>query len=228
MIRRLYFSGLLAAAMAVMTTHARAKPVLFGPANPGAENGAEDWWQGARGGGHIAIDNTDPASGTNDFTLGNTRLDGDNSADRRSVAFPLGPAAAGAKPVTFSFAYKLTDEVKPGDNMRVQLRFFDRGTNFLSEKDFWVGSKSRDSAMNRYRTLTVAGIPMPRHARMADIRVTENFWGDHWSSGTGRFDDFRVTPTTHSMLFYAVSAVVSLGIAFLAALWFLKRKKQKA
>ncbi len=119
-----------------MTMPARAKPVLIGPANPGAEIGTDGWWFGTRGHAYMAIDNTDPASGHKDFTLGNTNRDGDNSADWRSVKFPLGPAAAGAKPITFSFAYKFTDAVRLGDNMRVQLRFFDWATNYISQREF--------------------------------------------------------------------------------------------
>jgi serine/threonine protein kinase len=187
--------------------------ILIGPANPGAENGPDEWCWGASGGGYLSIDNTDPASGDNDFTLGNTNLDGDNSADWRSVIFPLGPATAGAKPITFSFAYKLTDEVQAGDNVRVQLRFFDQTTNFVGEKNFWLGSKSHDSAMTRYKTITVGGIHAPRRAKVADVHVCINLYGDHWSSGTGRFDDLTVTTTKHSLLFKAgVIVAVLIGI----------------
>jgi hypothetical protein len=206
---------------------ATASPVLLGPGNPGAEDGPDAWWRGASGGGYLSIDNTDPASGNNDFTLGNTNLDGDNSADWRSVIFPLGQAAKGAQPMTFSFAYKLTDEVKAGDNMRVQFRFFDHATNFLGQKEFWLGSKSQDSAMNSYKTITVDGIHAPRRAEVADIRASINLYGDRWSSGTGRLDDFSVTTTKRSLLLEVViPAVALLGITVAAALLLHFRRKR--
>ncbi|MGB7745977.1 MAG: hypothetical protein WBN75_01650 [Verrucomicrobiia bacterium] len=183
-----------AAAVAVaLPVLAAARPIMLGPANPGAENGPDEWWRGASGGSFLSIDDTDPASGANDFTLGNSAVDGTNSADWRAVIFPLGPAADGAEPITFSFAYELTDKVKAGDNIRVQLRFFDKATNFLGQREYWLGSKSQDSAMTSYKTVTTGNIHAPPKAQVADIRVSVNLYGDRWSSGTGRFDDFSVT-----------------------------------
>ncbi len=170
-----------------------ARPVMLGPANPGAENGPDAWWRGASGGGFLSIDNYDPATGNSDFTLGNTNLDGTNSAEWRAVIFPLGLAATGAEPITFSFAYKLTNAVKAGDNIHVQLRFFDKSTNYLGQRDYLLGSKSDDSAMTSYKTNTARGILAPSKAQVADICVNINVNGDRWSSGTGRFDDFSVT-----------------------------------
>jgi serine/threonine protein kinase len=197
------------------------KPMMLGPANPGAEDGPDGWWVAANGGARsfFIIDHTDPASGDYDFTLGNTNLDGDNSAERRSVIFPLGPAASGARPITFSFAYKLPDEVNAGDNMLVKLRFFDHATNFISEKNFWIGSRSRDSAMTRYKTMTLGDIHAPRRAEVADVIASVNSYGDHWSSGTARFDNFSVTVANHSSLFKAgVVAGAMIGICALILL----------
>jgi len=187
------FCAAVTAVAAALPAMSVARPIFIGPGNPGAENGPHEWWWGACGGSFLSIDDTDPASGTNDFTLGNSTVDGTNSADWRAVIFPLGPAAAGAKPITFSFAYKLTDEVKAGDNIRVQLRFFDKATNFVGERNFWLGSKSGDSAMTGYKTIITRGIHAPPKAQVADVRVSVNLYGDRWSSGTGRFDDFSVT-----------------------------------
>jgi serine/threonine protein kinase len=188
-------------------------PILIGPSNPGAEDGPDGWWVAANGGARsfFIIDHTDPASGDYDFTLGNTNLDGDNSAERRSVMFPLGPATAGARPITFSFAYKLPDEVNAGDNMLVKLRFFGHATNFISEKNFWIGSRSRDSAMTRYKTMTVGGVRAPRRAELADVIASVNSYGDHWSSGTARFDNFSVTVAPHSLLAKAAVVAAVLG-----------------
>ncbi len=185
--------------------------VVIGPANPGAEDGSDAWWVGASGKGYLFVDQTDSASGTNDFTLGNTNTVGDNSAGWRSVIFPLGPAAAGAKPITFSFAYKLIDDVNPGDNVHVQLRFFDRTTNWLREKDFVLGDSSHDSAMLRYKTVTAGGIYAPSRAKLADINVFVNAFGRKWSSGEARFDDFSVTTTTNYWL-PCILATALLGI----------------
>jgi hypothetical protein len=207
---------------------AMARQIMIGPANPGAEDGSDGWWVGASGKSYLLVDHTDPASGISDFSLGNTNLDGDHSAGWRSVIFPLGPAAAGAKPITFSFTYKLIDEVKPGDNILVQLRFFDQATNWISERDFPLGDSSHDSAMSRYKTVSVGDIRAPRRAQVADVHVNINFQGYHWSSGTGRFDDFSVKVTTHSLLLEViVLAVVLLGITITAAFLLHSRRKNK-
>jgi len=204
------------------------KPMILGPGNPGAEDNSDGWWVAANGGARsfFIIDHTDPASGDYDFTLGNTNIDGDNSAERRSVIFPLGPAASGAKPLAFSFAYKLPDEVNAGDNLLVKLRFFDRATNFLSEKNFWVGSRSGDSTMAHYKTITAAGIAVPRRAEVADVVASVNSYGEHWSSGTARFDDFSVTTAPHSVLFKIVAVVgatAGIGVLILLLVGFWRR-----
>lgn len=222
-----FIVGLLVMSVAAMPM--MAKQILIGPANPGAEDGSDGWWVGASGKSYLLVDHTDPASDTSDFALGNTNLDGDNSAGWRSVIFPLGPAAAGAKPITFSFTYKLVDEVKAGDNVLVQLRFFDKATNWISERDFVLGDSSHDSAMSRYKAVTVGDIRAPRRAQVADVHVNINFQGYHWSSGTGRFDDFSVKVTTHSLLLEVgipVAAILGIVIATL----FLSRsgRKQRA
>jgi hypothetical protein len=206
---------------------ATARQIMIGPANPGAEDGSDGWWVGASGKGYLLVDHTDPASDTSDFTLGSTNLDG---AEWRSVIFPLGPAAAGAKSITFSFAYKLADEVKPGDNVLVQLRFFDKATNWISQRDFLLGDSSHDSAMNRYKTVTVTGLHAPLHAEVADIRFNINGYRSPypWSSGTARFDDFSVKVTTISPLIeIGVPAAALLGITITAAFLLHSRRKNK-
>jgi hypothetical protein len=214
----------VAAAVAVaLPTMAVARPVMLGPANPGAENGPDEWWTGASGGSFLSIDNTDPATGNSDFTLGNSAVDGTNSAQWRAVIFPLGPAAAGAEPITFSFTYKLTDEVKAGDNIRVQLCFFDKTTNFVGQKEFWLGSKSGDWAMTSYKTVTTGNIQAPLKAQVADVRVSINLPGDRWSSGTGRFDDFSVT-TVSGWHWMKILVITGLGLGMvLLVTWIIRR-----
>jgi hypothetical protein len=209
----------VAAVVVALPAMAVARPVFLGPGNPGAENGPDEWWRAANGSSFLSIDNYDPATGNSDFTLGNRAIDGTNSAEWRAVIFPLGPAAAGAKPITFSFAYKLTNEVKAGDNIRVQLRFFDKTTNYLGQRDYLLGSKSDDSAMTSYKINTARGILAPLKAQVADICVNINVNGDHWSSGAGQFDDFSVTTVPRSPLFMiGIGAAILLGVGALTVL----------
>jgi hypothetical protein len=212
-----------------LPTMAAARPVMLGPGNPGAENGPDEWWRSANGSSFLSIDNYDPATGNSDFTLGNSAVDGTNSAEWRAVIFPLGPAAAGAEPITFSFAYKLTNEVKAGDNIRVQLRFFDKTTNYLGQRDYLLGSKSDDSAMTSYKTNTARGIHAPLKAQVADVCVNININGDHWSSGTGRFDDFSVT-TVPGWRWVKLLVITVLGLGLGTALvvlvmWMLRTRR---
>ena len=217
------FCAVVAAIAVALPAMVAARPVMLGPGNPGAENGPDEWWHGASDGSFLSIDNTDPATGNSDFTLGNSAVDGTNSAQWRTVIFPLGPAAAGAKPITFSFAYKLTDEVKAGDNIRVQLCFFDKTTNFLGQRDFLLGSKSDDSAMTSYKTITARGIQAPLRAQVADVRVSINLPGDRWSSGTGRFDDFSVT-TVRGWSWAKLLVITALAMGLMVLLtWIIRR-----
>jgi hypothetical protein len=56
-------------------------------------------------------------------------------------------------------------------------------------------------------------------AQVADICVSINSYGSRWSSGTGRFDDFSVTPVPHSLLFKAgVGTAVLFGVGALTVL----------
>ena len=223
-MKRFSLSVLGLLAIAVIALFLFPRRVTIGPANPGAEDGSDAWWVGTSGKGYLFVDQTDPGGGANDFTLGNTNSVGDNSAGWRSVIFPLGPAAAGARPISFSFAYKLVDDVNPGDNVYVQLRFFTQSTNWLREKDFVLGDSSHDSAMSYYKTVAVSGIYAPYRARLADINVFVNAFGRHWSSGDARFDNFSVATTTHSWL-PCILAVALLGMMGTVMLLFYFREK---
>lgn len=208
--RAFSFVRLLVAVMGMMAMPVMAKQILLGPPDPDAEQGMDEWNHGTSGTGYQSIDNTDPASGAGDFTLGNTNAARENHADWRSQIFPLGPAAAGAQPVTFSFSYKLTDTVNDGDNIRVQLRFYDKANNFIGQNEYLVGSGSNDSEMTRYKKLTYTGIRAPRRAQGADVTFSANFYDvDRWSSGTARFDDFSVTTTSPFPLF-RISVVLAI------------------
>lgn len=195
----------IAAAMCMETLPALSAPkqILLGPPDGGAEQG-DQWYYGTNGAAYLFFDDADPNHGGNDFTLGNKTAGEENRADWRSQLFSLGPAAGGAGPMTFSFAYKFTGKVNPGDNIAVFFRFFDEtGTNFLGQHYIPLGSSSGDSEMTGYKTATFAnlravknatGIRLPKGARTvtADIWVTCNIFGP-WTSGDARFDDFSVT-----------------------------------
>jgi serine/threonine protein kinase len=149
------------------------KQIVLGP--PDSGGAGENWFTGVNGGGSVSADFDDPATkGGCDFTLNNTVAGKGNLADWRSQNFALGPAAAGARPITFSFSYKLPDTVNGQDNIRVELRFFDKtGTNYHAEKMILVGSATSDSGMTRYKRVVVGNILAPRNAQTADVRINE-------------------------------------------------------
>ena len=223
------FKSLLAA-MSVTAFPVMAKPVLLGPENPGAESGMDYWYYGSEGAASTTIDSSDPADGANDFTLENSVAGSTNAANWRSFIFPLGPAVRGASPMTFSFAYEFPGQVKQGDNMHIQLRFYNDATNFISQKDIWLGYNSHDSAMTSYRTNVMTGVRAPRHAEFSDVTLTANFYpGDSWSSGIGRFDDICVTAVPPLSLGWAIiwSLIVLLGAVCLMVLFLILARRRK-
>lgn len=219
---------LVAMMSGIMAMPAVAGQILLGPPDPGAEQGMDDWNHGTSGAGYQSIDDTDPATGAGDFTLGNTNAARENHADWRSQIFPLDHAAAGIQPVTFSFSYKLTDAVNDGDNIRVQLRFYDKATNFIGQKEFLVGSSSHDSEMTAYKKMTFAGIRAPRKAQVADVTFSANFYDvDRWSSGTGRFDDFSVTTASRFPFFKVIVAPAMLLLIAGLTAWFMRYRSHR-
>jgi hypothetical protein len=169
--------------------------IFLGPANAGAESEFESWYNGVLGGGLVDIGTDDPATGLSYFRIGITNAAAYpvNHADLRSVMFPLGPKEKKHRPFTFSFTYKLPEVVKAGDNIEVNLRFFDQTeTNFLGQKTILVGSSTADSKMSEYKTMTVSNIVVPDGALKADVWVEANIFGS-WTSGAAQFDDFSVT-----------------------------------
>jgi hypothetical protein len=215
----LLLNGLMvAAALMLMPAPANAKTIMLGPPDPGAEHGFDYWYHGTQAAGFLFVDDTDPETGHNDFTLGNTNAGAENHADWRSQNFPLRPAAKGAAPITFSFSYELPDNVSSSDNIRVELRFFDAsGTNFLAENMTPVGSASGDSNMTRYKKVTLTNVRAPKRAGTADIWVTANVF-QHWTSGNARFDNFSVTTTTRRNLTPLVIVAGLIGLMILAGI----------
>ena len=103
------------ACFALATMGVSGKEQLFlGPPESGTWSGSEKWLSGANGAGSISYDFDDPGNGVCAFVISNTVAGKGNNADWRCLPFPLGPADGGARPITFSFAYKLSDPVAPG------------------------------------------------------------------------------------------------------------------
>ena len=240
---RLLLPKLLIAGLGVLALPTMARQIMLGPPDPGPEHGFDYWYYGTNGGGYVSIDDTDPNTGTSDFTLGNKTTGSENRADFRSQLFPLHSASGGAEPITISFAYKLPGNVKARDNIAVFFRFFDdTGTNFLGQIPIMLGSSSGDSEMTDYKTMTLTsiralknatGIQLPKDARAttADIWVTCNVF-QPWTSGDARFANFSVTtlPTPPWVSrHWIISIIVLLIILLLPVLTILAiRKRQMA
>jgi hypothetical protein len=214
------FLPLMAALFVTLEISASAKePIFLGPANSGPASGGANWLTGANGAGYTAVDFDDAARDGFDFTISNSVAGKENTADWRCPPFSLGAAADGARPLTFSFAYKLVNAVAKGNNVHVQLRFFDAtGTNFISELVLPLGAHTGNSRMGDYKTLTFSNIFAPRKAGTADVWIDANFF-EPWVSGTARFGDISVTTLPRSLLFQAgVIAIALIGIGALVIL----------
>jgi hypothetical protein len=214
--RRIICAVTAAVAVAV-SAMATAAPILLGPPDPGAEHGFDDWYYGTNGEAWVSVDDADPVTGNHDFILGNRTAGDQNRADWRSRIFPLGPAAKGARPITFSFACKFPGKINGRENMQVYLRFFDAaGTNFFGQKIFRVGFTTGCSNMSSYKTLTFTDIRAPKQARTADVWVTANIFVP-WTSGSGQFDDFSVTTVSRLGLTLLVAfAGLGTGLIIIA------------
>ena len=216
---------LLVTAVLAAPAGAMAGLISLGLANPGAEHGSDGWYWGTNGAAWVSLDHTDPATGEYDFTIGNNTAGHENRADWRSHIFPLGAAANGARPITFSFTYKFPGKINERENLQVFLRFFDAaGTNFFGQKIFRVGFHTGDSNMVNYRTMTITDIIAPRKARSADIWITANIW-EPWTSGVGRFDDFSVT--TVSRLGWTLLVVLGGSLAVLIIIMIAAAKSRR-
>jgi hypothetical protein len=200
--------------------------IFLGPAGSGTTTGYTNWLTGANGAGFTGVDFNDQAEHGCDFVISNTVAGRENNGDWRCVPFSLGAAAGGARPITFSFAYKFENPVIQGDSIHVQLRFFDAtGTNFISERVIPVGTYAADSSMTGYRTITLKGIHAPRKARTVDIWVDANLF-EPWVSGLARFDSFSVTTEPRSLLFktgVAVGVLMGIGGLTVALINFRRR-----
>jgi hypothetical protein len=201
--------------------------VFLGPQNSGAASGGANWFFGENGAGSATIDFDDAHNGGFDFVLSNSVAGTDNKVDWRCPPFSLKGAAGGSRPITFSFAYKLPDAVAKGNNLHVQLRFFDEtGTNFISEHVFPIGAHSGDSRMKDYKERTIENIFAPPKARTADVWINANIF-EPWVSGTARVGDFSVTTVPRSLASQAGIAAGLLaggGALILLFTWLWRRR----
>lgn len=187
--------AIFAGGVAAFSGAAKEAPDLLGPKNPGAESKFSQWYEQSTGAAITSIDKTDPATGCNDFMVANSVPGRRNHAGFCSASFPLGDVAERGRPITLSFAYKLPDKVKPGDNIEVSLEFTEESSMracFLGQRKVLVGSFTGDSEMTRYKTITVTNTFAPENATTAQIWVSANF-SEPWTSGPAQFDDFKVT-----------------------------------
>jgi hypothetical protein len=217
-IARLFLSGTIG--ILTMVHAPAAGEIFLGPTDSGAASGGLNWLNGAYGASTVSVDTSDPAdSGGYDLVISNTVAGKENRSDWRSPPFPLGPAAGGARPITFSFAYKLASKVSWGNNVLVQLRFFDAtGTNYISQRVVQIGTQTGDSAMAGYKTFTMSGIIAPRHARTADVWIDANIF-EPWVSGTAQFANISVTTEPRSWFFkIGVVTAILFGVGILAVL----------
>ncbi len=205
-----------------------AKDQIFvGPPRSNPPGGITNWLTGAHGAGFTSIDQDDAPQSGFDFVISNTVPGEGNNADWRCLPFSLGPASGGARPMTFSFEYKIPDVVAGGNSVHVQLRFFDAtGTGFISEIVLPVGSRPADSKMAGYKTRTVENILAPRNARTTDVWIDANIF-EPWVSGTARFGDFSLTTPPRSWLFKIGMAVfILIGVSILVTLLvYLKQRR---
>lgn len=169
--------------------------LFLGPPNPTIDPPG-DWFSGGdvefpEEGGYI--------EGTGRIDLGTT--DPEGSADFRSQAFELGPAAGGAQTVDIEFFFKFLEEVQEGDDVLVQFRFFDdfedQGGNFVGEVNIAIPGNPEDTGVDptlvdEWQSHLVADIEAPEEAQVADIRTSINIFTD-WASGGTHWDNFQVT-----------------------------------
>jgi hypothetical protein len=224
--------SLAVTAFIVTTMVASGKDQIFlGPAESGTWSGSSKWPNGMYGAASTSYDFEDHAGGVCAFVISNTVAGAENKADWRCEFFSLGPAAGGARPIIFSFAYKLSDRVAAKNNIIVLLRFYDStGTNFIGQQIIPVGAHTSDSAMTDYRTLTINGIRAPTRARTIDIAIVANQNANEpWVSGVARFDDFSVTTLPRSLRFkMMVGTAVLLGVCTLTLLLVLLWRRRNA
>jgi hypothetical protein len=203
----------------IRTAGPAPKRTAIGPANPGFEYGTLSWNQGGSGGtaGSVGFANSPAngpsAAGTNCIS---ETSNGTGNVDFRSDYFPLGAAANGAAPVTFSFDYNIQNTVTAGNQIRVGLRFEDATGGFLGEHNSYIGTPNGDVGGNHWRHFSVTTVPNSTSALNADIRVSMNLFGDdHWTLGTVLFDNFSVivgsnnVPLTSNITIGALSGVAA-------------------
>ncbi len=184
-----------AALLALPATGLQAEMVL-GPPNPNFDGGGLDWFSGASGDSFVNFsEDGGYIENTGRVNLGATAATG--NADFRSQEFSLGEAAQGEQPVTIEFFIKFTEAVASGDEILVQLRFWEgpNEENHQGEENIGIhaGTPGIDTQLvGEWQQFRMEDITVPANANYSDIRTSLNIWTD-WSSGEAQFDAFSVT-----------------------------------
>lgn len=202
-----------AAIAAFVCAQAATAQVTLGPQNPTIDGNADNWNFGGDA-GWSAEGGFVPDTGTLD--IGATDLG--SGSDFRADIFALEQAAQGAEPITISFRFMFTEEVQPGNNIRVGLRFHTSpdSDSFTGEQNFYIGTDNGDgSLLNEWQSFSQDSVFSPGDAMGADIRTSVNIFGDDdWVSGDVHFDNFSVStvpePRTYALIggFLAAGAVL--------------------
>jgi len=170
----------------------------IGTANPGFENGSQNWHTGGSGnsGNYISFANSPTngpsAPGTNCVL---ETSDGSGQSDLRVDMFSLGAATQGSNSVSVEFDYNILGPVNFGDQIRVGFRSLDSGGGFQGEHNFHIGAPNNDPGANGWHHFHGVAVPSST-AVNGDIRISMNIFGDDtWSSGPVLFDNFSIKVT---------------------------------
>ncbi|HXB60047.1 MAG TPA: Ig-like domain-containing protein [Candidatus Acidoferrales bacterium] len=104
-----------------------------------------------------------------------------------------------SQPVTISFDYNILNPITTPNQIRVGLRFFDGGNNFVGEHNTYIGTPNGDVGAQGWKHLSET-YSIPSGAVQSDIRVTMNIFGDDiWSNGPVLLDNFTVITGTNAV-----------------------------
>jgi len=197
-LRQRGFPETIAAATLVLAALPAKSDSFLGPANPGFENGSQNWNTGGTGGAAGSVNfvnsptNGPSAPGTNCVLQ---TSDGSGNVDLRADYFSLGAASLGTNSLRVDFDYNILDPIISGNQIRVGLRFEDSNGGFLGEYNFHIGTVAGDTGGQGWKHFTGFATPVST-AVNADIRISMNIFGDDtWASGGVLFDNFSVQVT---------------------------------
>jgi hypothetical protein len=104
------------------------------------------------------------------------------------------------EPVTISFDYNMLNQITGASQIRVGLRFFDSGNNFVGEHNTYIGTPNGDTGAQGWKHLSETYSIPSSTAVAADIRISMNIFGDDiWTNGPVLFDNFTVITGTNAV-----------------------------